>query len=219
MQPAPASVPIAIPAVATSQKWKLLGTFSPPPACRAHRSAPRCTPSRPSGGRQTPRTARSGPRAGGRCGGDGGGGAATRCAALLKFRFRSLAFISRPRALWHACVLRDELFYFRATRSISLAIAAWRLDDKALPANMMRRRIVAAVYRAIVCGRGSRYASKKRYAWYATMTRALPAGTCTENASSNGKPAYWLILNHAVEHALGPSDSATRTYGQKRAMI
>lgn len=44
----------------------------------------------------------------------GGAAAARRRAALLKFRFRSLAVISRPRALRQACVLCDALHYFRA---------------------------------------------------------------------------------------------------------
>lgn len=76
------------------------------PPRRPHRPAPRCTPA-------PPRAARSAPRAGG-C-----AAAARRRAALLKFRFRSLAVISRPRALRQACVSRDAPLL--AARSISLA--------------------------------------------------------------------------------------------------
>ena len=86
-----------------------LGTFSPPPA--SHRPAPRCT-ARPSAAQGQPRV-------------QAGGAAARRRAALLKFRFRSLAVISRPRALRQACVSRDALHYFRAARSFSLASRSW----------------------------------------------------------------------------------------------
>lgn len=91
-----------------------LGTFSPPPppACRPHRPAPRCTPA--------PRAPRRAPQGQPRVQA-GGAAEARRRAALLKFRFRSLAVISRPRALRQACVSCDALYYFRATRSISLA--------------------------------------------------------------------------------------------------
>lgn len=54
-----------------------------------------------------------------------GGAAARRRAALLKFRFRSLAVISRPRALRQACVSRDAFWYFAAARSISLTSRSW----------------------------------------------------------------------------------------------
>lgn len=96
-----------------------LGTFSPPPASRPHRPAPRCT-----GPPRARAAARRSPQGQPRVQA-GGAAAARRRASLLKFRFRSLAVISRPRALRQACVSRDALHYFRAARSISLASRSW----------------------------------------------------------------------------------------------
>lgn len=192
--------PLPRPLPATARKWKFAGHFLPTSA--SHRPAPRCT-ARPSAAQGQPRV-------------QAGGAAARRRAALLKFRFRSLAVISRPRALRQACVSCDALHYFRAARSISLA---WPRDGKAPPASVKRRRLAGAACPASACAPGNPCASKMLCAYYATTTRALPAGTCTESASSNGKEEFSLISNPAVELAPGLNARGIRIYGLRKGTI
>lgn len=114
--PYPRHSPLPLPL--TRESENSLGTFSPPPACRPHRPAPRCIGSPRN--RSLPLAARSAPRTQA-----GGAAEARRRASLLKFRFRSLVVISRPRALRQACVSCDALLYFCAAHSISLASRSW----------------------------------------------------------------------------------------------
>lgn len=140
-----------------------------------------------------------------------------RSAALLKFRFRSFAVISRPRALRQACLSRDALP--SRARSISLVDRQWPRVAKAQPVSGNRRTPEGVVSLASASGPGSRCASRMLSACYATTTRAPPAGTCTENASNSGKAEYSHIWSPAAERVRGLKGRGIRICGRRRVMI